>query len=160
METARKLLISTKSVTKKAPSAYILFGNEARKTAEIALIEGKSRMSAIAAKWKEVDAATKARLEAESAALKEASKAAPAATVPSPPSFPLTVKFKTEDEFDKKMQKIVDAAVVDYMKALATNSELPITKTAQGQMGNVIPVVEESGKVTITFNPKKGLLDN
>jgi len=127
-------------------SAYILFGNELRSTAEIALINPKERMSAIATKWKSVDPVTKARLETQASEFKAVSK-------PPETTFPAVMKFKSEDDFNTKLAKVTDAAVFDFMQMLAT---APAGKhKVPGGGGSVTTEFAESGKLTITWKPPK-----
>ena len=146
---ALKLLSGAKTGSPKSPSAYILFGNELRATAEIALVNPKERMSAIATKWKSVDPATKTRLETQALELKAVSK--PSDTRGA--SFPSAMKFKSEDDFNAKLAKVTDAAVFDFMQMLATSPAGKLKVPGGG--GSVTTEFAESGQMTITWKPPK-----
>jgi len=133
-------------------SAYILFGNDARKTSAINALPAKDRMAAIAQKWNATDEATKAKYVAEAAKLKAAMPAAP----PPPPAptsaFPATAAFKDEEAFDTLVSKVSAAATLDFLKALAATGA---GETKVLGAGTLNATVDDKGKMTLTWKPPK-----
>jgi len=156
MEVARKLLVAATKAKgpKKPPSAYILFGQEMRETEQIKQLNNKDRMKAIADSWTGVGSATRERLAAEADRLKVQAQAAKTAVAPVGDSFPATIKFKTEEDFEKQIKKITDAAVLDFMTTLLAE-DAGKHKLAGG---GAVTTAKEGDKLTVTWKPPKKIL--
>lgn len=149
------MLTAGKVAKPRAPSAYIVFSNEKRKTLQdldvaFKAMTSSEKMSHLGKLWKELAEPEKATYQAQSEA--GAAKLASSKPVEAPMDGPL--KFPLEVKSDAAMKKLTKqlaaeatAALIDELK-----SGTPVTLTGTGKL---TPVVDDKGVVTITFKPSK-----